>query len=103
MAYIPDYTPQLRLLSDNPLIIRDSKITNILESELIFPISKGKTLKEISPENNVDIDLLTFIQAKKMIYGSNPKYLEDIANLSKLYNTENRIKHLKERIFKIFE
>lgn len=38
-----------------------------------------------------------------MVCGSNPKYLEDIANLAQMYNTENRIKHLKERVFEIFE
>ena len=111
LFYTPENNPQLGLLSDNPLIIRNNKSSNILESELIFSISKGKTiyhtkgkiLKEIPPENRIDIDVLTFIQAKKMVCGSNPKYLEDIANLSKLYNTENRIKHLKERIFEIFE
>jgi hypothetical protein len=111
LFYIPENNPQLGLLSDNPLIIRDNKTSNILESELIFSISKGKTiyhtngkiLREIPSENRIDIDVLTFIQAKKMVCGSNPKYLEDIANLSKLYDTENRVKYLKEKVFEIFE
>ena len=111
LFYIPENNPQLGLLSDNPLIIRNNKSSNILESELVFSISKGKIfyhtkgkiLKEIPPENKIDIDVLGFIQAKKMVCGSNPKYLKDIANLAKLYNTENRIKYLKERVFEIFE
>jgi hypothetical protein len=111
LYYVPENKPMLSLLSDNPLIIRENNNLNILESELIFPLSKGKTvyhtngkiLKEIPPENRIDIDILTFIQSNKMVCGANSKYLEDISKLALSYNTEKRIKHLKEKIFEIFE
>ena len=111
LYYVPQNSPQLNLLSDNPLIIRKNNNSNILESELIFPLSKGKMiyhtkgkiLKEIPAENRVNVDVLTFLQSNKMVCGANSKYLEDISKLAKLYNTDSRIKYLKEKVFEIFQ
>ncbi len=111
LYYVSQNNSQLNLLSDNPLIIRHENTSNILESELIFPLSKGKiiyhskgkNLKEISADNRINIDVLTFIQSNKMVCGPNSKYLEDISKFSKFYNTDNRIRDLKERVFGIFQ
>jgi hypothetical protein len=79
LYYVPQNIPQLNLLSDNPLIIRDNSNSNILGSELIFPLSKrkiiyptkGKILKEIPVENRFNADVLTFIQSDKIVCGAN--------------------------------
>lgn len=110
LYYTPQNNPQLNLLSDNPVIIRDYTNSNILNNELIFPLSKGKTiyltngkaLNEIPPENKIDVDVLAFIQSYKIVCGPNSKYLEDISELAKFYNTEQRIHDLKEKVFSIF-
>ncbi|MBC3540471.1 DUF4238 domain-containing protein [Rufibacter sediminis] len=102
---------QLHLLSDNPLIIRDIKESNIYKNELIFPLSKGKTVfhtngrtvKVLPPEHRLSIDLLIFLQAKKMVCGPNSEYLNHIAHLAELYKSDNHVQLLKEQIFKVFE
>lgn len=111
LDYVSPNNPQLNLLSDNPVIIRNNSNSNILKSELIFSLSKGKTiyhtngkiLKEIPAENRVNVDVLAFIQSYKMVCGPNSKYLEDISELAKYYDSENRIEALKEKVFGIFK
>jgi hypothetical protein len=108
--YIPKKEPQLKILSDNPVIIRNQS-ENILESELIFPLSKGKTvyhtkgkrLKKIPATNNVSIDTLLFLQAEKYVCCADESYLNSIIEFSKLYNTPERINFLKNEIFAVFE
>lgn len=102
--------PQLNLLSDNPVIIRDYN-SNILKSELIFPLSKGKTvyntngkiLNEIPAENRMRVDVLAFLQSNKFVCGPKAEYLKDIAEYAKFYDTENKIEKLKESVFNIFK
>ena len=102
--------PQLNLLSDNPVIMRDSK-SNILKSELIFPLSKGETvyhtngkiLNEIPAENRMKVDVLAFLQSKKFVCGPKPEYLKDISEYAKFYDTEEKIGKLKENVFNIFK
>jgi len=111
LYYVSQNNSQLNLLSDNPLIIRHENTSNILESELIFPLSKGKiiyhtngkNLKEISAENRINVDVLTFVQSNKMVCGPNSKYLEDISEFAKFYDTGNRLRDLKESVFGIFQ
>lgn len=111
LYYVSPNNPQLNLLSDNPVIIRNNSNSNILKSELIFSLSKGKTiyhtngkiLKEIPAENRLNVDVLAFLQSNKMVCGPNSKYLEDISELAKFYDTEDRIKALKEKVFNIFQ
>lgn len=102
---------QFNLLSDNPLILWNENSQNILKSESIFPLSKGKivyhtngkNLSEIPAPNRISVDILTFIQAKKMVCGPNKEYLSAIADLAKNYDTERRVELLKYEIFKIFK
>ena len=111
LYYVAPNNPQLNLLSDNPVILKENNNSNILKSEMIFPLSKGKTiyntngktLKIIPPENRLNADVLAFIQANKFICGPNAKYLEEISKLSQYYDTEQRIKSLKEKVFSVFE
>lgn len=107
---VENNNPQLNLLSDNPVILKDYS-SNILKSELIFPLSKAKTvyhtngkdLKEIPAENRLKVDVLAFLQANKFVCGPNGQYLKDIAEYSEFYNTENKIEKLKENVFNIFK
>ena len=108
--YKPREAPQLRILCDNPIIQRE-ETENILESELIFPLSngkivyhtKGKRVKQIPAVNNLNIDILLFIQAEQYVCCSDMSYLNSISEISKLYNTPERIKILKNEIFQVFE
>lgn len=107
---VENNNPQLNLLSDNPVILKDYS-SNILKSELIFPLSKAKTvyhtngkdLKEIPAENRLKVDVLAFLQANKFVCGPNGQYLKDIAEYSEFYNTEGKIEKLKENVFNIFK
>jgi len=109
--YVPKDSVQLHLLGDNPLILRKKEQINILKSELIFPLSKGKTvyhtkgkvINSIPADNRLSIDLLTFIQAEKLVCGPNAEYLKSISTLALLYNTPDRIDLLKEKVFEVFK
>jgi hypothetical protein len=110
LYYVGENLPQLNLLSDNPVIIRNLE-NNILKSELIFPLSKGKTvyhtngktLNEIPSENRMRVDVLAFLQANKFVCGPKAEYLKDIAEYAKFYDTKNKIEKLKDSIFDIFK
>ena len=111
LYYVPPNNPQLNLLSDNPVILRQNDNSNILNSELIFPLSKGKTiyhtngkiLNEISAHNRLKVDILAFLQSDKMVCGPDSKYLEDISKVAKKYDSKSGIEYLKEKIFEVFE
>lgn len=111
LYYVAPNNTQVHLLSDNPVILKENNNSNILKSELIFSLSKGKTiyhtngksLNIIPAGNRVNVDLLAFIQADKFVGGPNAKYLEDISKLAQYYDTEKRINSLKEKVFSIFE
>jgi len=111
LSYPPVDCVQLHLLSDNPLIIENTSEKKILDSISIFPLSKGitvyhsgdKELKQILAENTVCVDILSFIQAEKLVCGPDSDYLEIISELAKNYNTERKIEILKGEVFKIFE
>jgi hypothetical protein len=101
----------LHLLSDNPIIFRNNDYSNILENELIFPFSRGKTIyhskgkivKQLPPQHRLKVDILTFLQAERMVCGPNGDYLNAIAKLSQNYKNPREMKRLKEEIFSIFE
>lgn len=111
LSYAPKNSNPLSLLSDNPLIIERISEKGILDSVSIFPLSKGIFVynsceKEIKPVSNYDIiqiDVLTFIQAKKLVCGPDAEYLKKISELAKLYNTDPKIELLRGEVFKIFE
>lgn len=101
--------PQLNLLSDNPVILRNPN-SNILKSELIFSLTKGitiyhtngRSLNEIPAENRLRVDVLAFLQSNKFVCGPKGEYLKDIAEYAKFYDTANKIEKLKENVFDIF-
>ncbi|MFY0629201.1 MAG: DUF4238 domain-containing protein [Flavobacteriaceae bacterium] len=109
--YSSNQTIDYHLIGDNPIIMRDSSVDNVYNSELIYPLSKhikifhskGKTIKEIKPKDAVQIDTLIFIQSKKYVCGPDLDYLKTIASHAKNYNTPNLIAHLKESLFQLFE
>lgn len=108
--YLPKEAPQLKLLCDNPIISRNDS-RDVLESELVFNLSKSKTvyhtkgnrLKEIPPINSISIDVLLYLQAQRFVCCSDESYLNSIIELSKLYNTPEKILYLKNEIFEVFE
>lgn len=111
LSYAPKGSNPLSLLSDNPLIIEKISEKGILDSILIFPLSKGiivyntceKELKQVSNMNIVYIDVLTFIQAEKLVCGPDKEYLSKISKLAKEFDTKRKIELLKYEVFKIFE
>ena len=108
---VPEESVHLALLGDNPVILRNSAASNIVKSELIFPLSKGKTiyhtngktLKQIPPEHRIFTDILTFLQADKMVCSPSGEYLADIATMAEKYNSEDGIGFLKQKVFDIFQ
>ncbi len=102
---------QLHLLGDNPIIFKNTPKNNILESELIFPLTKGLTLyhtkgkkiRQIMPEIRVKVDIFIFIQADKYVIGPNKEYLNSIHHLSLMYDTESKKESLRNEIFEVFE
>lgn len=110
LYYSPKENNHPHLLCDNPLITNNSKKHNILQTELIFPLSKskiifhtnGKILKELPPENRVLTDILLFLQAEKMVCGPDESYIKTIAELAKAYDTDRKVELLKSSLFEIF-
>ena len=102
---------QLHLLGDNPIIFKHQPENNILETELIFPLTKGitlyhnkgKVIKQIQPEDRVRVDIMVFLQSKRYVVGANKDYLNMIKILAEQYNAESRVENLRKEIFKIFE
>lgn len=110
LYYVPKDDVQLNLLSDNPLIVKDSNEENILKCESVFPLSKGKTvyhtngkiLNEIPAKNRISVDILNFIQSTYLVCGPNTEYLYAVSELAKNYDTKSRIQYLKDEVFEIF-
>lgn len=102
---------QLHLLGDNPIVFKHQPENNILETELIFPLTKGitlyhnkgKVIKQIQPEDRVRVDIMVFLQSERYVVGANKDYLNMIKILAEQYNTESRVENLRKEIFKIFE
>jgi len=99
--------PNLHLIGDNPILTFNDTFANILDTEIIFPISSSKSLwrldskfpKIISPETTATIDQLIFIQSERYVCGPNPDYLNAIAEISKGPYNNNIIKYLKHQVF----
>lgn len=104
-------TVKLHILGDNPVVFKNSPGKNILENELIFPLtngitlfhSKGKRLAQIEPEVRVMIDIIVFLQSNRYVVGPNKDYLSAIQTKSLVYDSEAKIAWLKNEIFKVFE
>lgn len=102
---------QLHLLGDNPIVLKKQFQDNILQNELIFPLTKGITLyhnkgkkiKQIEPESRIKVDVMVFLQSKRYIVGPNGDYLNTIQQLANGYNTKSKIEVLRNEIFEIFE
>lgn len=103
---------QLHLLGDNPIVFKQQpENKNILETELIFPLTKGitlyhnkgKVINELKPEDRVRVDVMVFLQSERFVVGPNRDYLNMIKNLAEQYNSESRVENLRKEIFNIFE
>lgn len=109
-VYSATSSVQLHILGDNPIVFRNLPSNNILEQELIFPLSKGtficytngKRLEMIQPETRVSIDIMIFLQSKRYVIGPNKDYLNSIQLMASNYNSESRIDMLRKDIFKNF-
>ena len=102
---------QPHLLGDNPIILRDSEVNSIYDTEILFPLSKeitifntnGKDLIEIPAKDVVMIDVLTVLQANRMVCGPDEGYLKIIVELAKKFPNKKTIDYAKEQIFKQFD
>jgi hypothetical protein len=102
---------KLHLLGDNPIVFKKQPLNNILENEMIFPLTSGITLyhnkgnfiKQIRPEDRVKVDIMVFLQSERYVVGPNKSYLNSIQVLSEGYDTESKIEELRNEIFSIFE
>ncbi|MFM9950533.1 MAG: DUF4238 domain-containing protein [Saprospiraceae bacterium] len=109
--YRADSEIQSHILGDNPIVFKDQPQNNILETELIFPLTKGimlyhnkgKKIKQIQPEDRVNVDIMIFLQSRRYVVGSNKDYLNKIKSLAQGCNTKSEIEILRNEIFEIFE
>ncbi|MEO0683892.1 MAG: DUF4238 domain-containing protein [Cyanobacteria bacterium J06649_11] len=98
---------KLHLLGDNPILFKEKSRANILENELIFPLTSGSSLvhtkgrkrKLVNPENKVRVDLLIFIQSERYVVGPDKQYLQMISALSHEYDSESKVDYLRKEIF----
>jgi len=101
----------LHLIGNNPIILKSELAGNIFDTELIFPLTKGKSLyhtrgrkiKELTPEHRFNVDVLLFLQSDKYVAGPDKGYLENIAQIALSYNTDEKIASLRKEVFDIFE
>jgi len=96
------------ICGDNPIVLRDNQNLKLFSSELIFPLTKDKTLfytknkiklKEVPPEYSLKLDIVIMAQSKIMATSTNPDYLLTINQLKNQFD----LKKLKEELFEIFE
>lgn len=101
-------TNTTHLCGDNPIVLRNNKDLKLFSSELIFPLTKDKTLfytnneikfKELPPEYRMKLDIIIMAQSQIMATSTNPNYLLTINELKNEFDIEQ----LKEELFEIFE
>lgn len=102
---------QLQLLGDNPVIFKSEPKLDFLNTELIFPLSKDLTLyhskhkfkNQLPPEHKVELDILMFLQAKKLVCGPDIEYLKTIAETAASVDDSRKMSLLKRRVFEDLE
>lgn len=96
------------LCGDNPIVTRNDVDLKLFNNELIFPLTKDKTLfytkneiriKEISAEYKLKLDLVIMAQSQIMVTSIDSDYLLMINQLKNQVD----IKQLKRDLFEIFE
>ena len=95
------------ILGIQPIIFKTPPERNILESTLIFPLTKDLTLshhpenkvKSINPPARKHIDLILFLQAQRYVAGSSRAYLESIQSLAQTMDTQGKVEALRKEIF----
>jgi hypothetical protein len=112
ISYIPKIEQGYNLLGDNPIILENKNSENILNTNFRFNLSKDKAiykssnkyLRKLTPKDQLNLDLLTFLQAKKMVCCTNSDYLNDVVELARTYyNTEKKIEILRNEVFTLNE
>ncbi len=100
----------LHLVGDNPLICRTAVTKNVLDTELVIPLSndqilfytKGKRLKELRPLHRMYVDAMILLQSTKYLVGPNKQYFEDVIHFSEPFRTAEKREILRNEIFDIF-
>lgn len=112
ISYTPKNKQGFNLLGDNPIILENKNSENILNTNFRFNLSKDKAiykssnkyLRKLTPKDQLNLDLLTFLQAKKMVCCTNSDYLNDVVELARTYyNTDERIEILRNEVFSLNE
>ncbi|PCI18905.1 hypothetical protein COB64_04535 [Candidatus Wolfebacteria bacterium] len=92
------------ICGDNPIVLRNNNDFNLFSSELIFPLTKNKTLfytnkeiklKEIPPGFRLKLDMIVMDQLRLMAARINPDYLLLLNQMRKVFN----MKELKQELF----
>ncbi len=92
------------ICSDNPIICRNPETFRVYSDDFIFPLTstklfiRGENLIDFMNTVKIEIDLLTFKQAKKYVSCTDEKYLVE---LEKMYQKSS--KNLNDLRFSIFK
>lgn len=92
------------ICSDNPIICRNPETFRVYSDDFIFPLTstklfiRGEKLIDFMNTVRIEIDLLTYKQAKKYVSCTDEKYIEE---LEKMYQKSN--KNLDDLRFSIFK
>ncbi len=101
----------LNICSDNPIIVRDDTVKNILETDFIIPLTKHhlliRTLKTVpikSTPNELKAIILMLISLQGTIYcaGPNREHLKAISSLTEKINSNNGRNKIASQINQIF-
>jgi|TARA_B110000091_G_scaffold213815_1_gene264557 hypothetical protein len=112
ISYLPINEQGYNVLGDNPIILENKNAKNILDSNFVVNLSKDKAIykfsnkpkRKLTKKDQLNLDLLTFLQAKKMVCCSNSDYLKDVVDCARsFYNTDEKIEILREEIFTLFK
>ncbi|PHR72158.1 MAG: hypothetical protein COA67_04945 [Lutibacter sp.] len=111
ISYLPINEEGCNILGDNPIILENKNAENILDSNFVVNLSKDKAIykflnkpkRKLTKRDQLNLDLLTFLQAKKMVCCSNTDYLNDVVDCARsFYNTDERVEILRKEIFTLF-
>ncbi len=98
------------ICGDYPIVLRDTNNHNILNNEILFPLTKKQMLvrtkktyiiKELPPEFSLKLDLIIFLQSKKYVCCSDRSYLEMLSHLKEAYKT--KVSLLKNELFEYLD
>ncbi|MEM1221082.1 MAG: DUF4238 domain-containing protein, partial [Bacteroidota bacterium] len=106
--YAPNQQAPGYIIGDHPILLKTTPKKNVLESELIFPLTKklilhhhpGKKIKKISPASRIHLDVMIFLQSQRYVAGPSRAYLEFIQSLAQTTDTKQKMETLRKALFR---